>query len=140
MGLLCVCVLLGRVSGSMASQAVSVAWDAPRSPFRRFESELSKTALTGYAARDLLPLSLEGALSVGISSHTLAWGFAHREGHELAFLRCRLWRCCWEACVGFGSGIGHSSGPDAAVISVLQVRITSMASCWVSGCPVRSRT
>ena len=68
-------------------KTLSVAWDAPCSPCRRFESELSKTALAGYAARDLLPLS---------SSHTLAWleeayvrtlGFTHREGHELAFLR-----------------------------------------------------
>ena len=73
------CVLLGRVSGSMARQAGSrikgletchtiktllEARDAPCSPFRRFESELSKTALTGYAAWDL-PLSLEGASRLG---------------------------------------------------------------------------
>ena len=66
-------------------------------PFRRFESELSKRALTGYAARDLLLLSLEGVRSrLGPLLTTLAWleeayvrtlGFAHREGHELAFLR-----------------------------------------------------
>ena len=31
--------------------------------FRLFESELNKTALTGDAARDLLPLSIEGARS-----------------------------------------------------------------------------
>ena len=64
---------LGRGSEGLGTchiiKTLSVAWDSPCSPFRRFESELSKTALTGYAARDLLP------------------GFAHREGHERAFLR-----------------------------------------------------
>ena len=35
-------------------ETLSSAWDAPCSPCRRFESELSKTALAGYAARDLL--------------------------------------------------------------------------------------
>ena len=87
----CTCVLLGCVSGSMARRAGSrirgvwgrvtsgrrcrVAWDAPFSPFRRFESELSKTVLTGYAARDLLPLS---------SSHTLACSKRRA---------CALWVC-----------------------------------------------
>ena len=66
------CVLLGRVSRSMARrglgtchiiETLSVAWDAPCSPFRRFESDLNKTALASYTAGDLLPLSLEGARS-----------------------------------------------------------------------------
>ena len=67
---------LGRGSESLGTchiiETLSV-WDAPCSPFRRFESELSKTALTGYAGRDLLLLLLEGARSrFGTSSHTLA--------------------------------------------------------------------
>ena len=65
------CVLLGRVSGSTARRAGSKIRgfgtchiiETLCSPFRRFESELNKTALTGYAARDLLPLSLDGARS-----------------------------------------------------------------------------
>ena len=56
---------LGRGSESLGMAHIietsSVAWDAPCSPFRRFESELSKTALTGYAERDLQSLSLESA-------------------------------------------------------------------------------
>ena len=58
---------LGRGSESLGTchiiETLSVAWDAPCSPIRRFESELCKTALAGYAARNLLPLSLEGARS-----------------------------------------------------------------------------
>ena len=58
---------LGRGSEGLGTchtvETLSVAWDAPCSPFPRFESELSMTALTGYAARDLLLLSLEGARS-----------------------------------------------------------------------------
>ena len=53
------------------------------SPIRRFESELSTTALTGYAARDLQPLSLEGARSLSGLLLTLLPGSKRRT--------CALW-------------------------------------------------
>ena len=44
---------------------VATVWTPRVLTFRRFESELSKTALTVYAARNLLLLSLEGASRLG---------------------------------------------------------------------------
>ena len=58
----CSAVCLGQWRDRLG-RGLEGRWTPPCSPFRRFKSELSKTALTGYAARDLLPSSLEGGRS-----------------------------------------------------------------------------
>ena len=107
---------------------LSVAWDAPCSPFRRFESEPSKTALAGYAARDLLPLLLEGARSLLGPLLTLFPGSKRRT--------CALWVLLIVKAMNwlFCAGLDQAGQLDAAQLD--SVRAAGRSAGSIDGCSV----